>query len=236
MHTMTTSNDVDIFTPSTPNKRKLSEERDDDVIVTPSSSYDSYSDDSARDTDSFVSTPIPDYESPQKRRRTSGSVLDHSKFSPPLMPRFQYRSSALAQQNDHSIAYAQGRPVLDLFTDGSEQSQSTFDLSFLAMPTPSSNTSEIDEKKIPFFALSPRTTMAPPFPHLVEGRRLFEGHIEDGKENVDSSRRRILPSLRMRRAKQQFGKNGTMEQLSLPTLTIHETRQERRSSFPAVAA
>jgi len=236
MNTMASANDFDLFTPSTPNKRKLSEERDDDVIVTPSSSYDSDSDDNARDTDSFVSTPIPDYESPLKRRRMSGAALDYSRFSPPLMPRFQYRPSTLEQQNDQSLSFTRGRPVLDIFTSDREQPENALDLSFLSMPTPPSNVSEMDEAKIPFFALSPRTTMGPPFPYLVEGRRLFVGNAEEEKENGDSLRRRILPSLRMRPSKQQLGKNRMVEELSLPTLTIRETRRERRSSLPAVAA
>jgi len=238
---MTTSNDFDLFTPSTPNKRKLLEERDDDVIVTPSSSYDSDSDDNARDTDSFVSTPIPasfstSYESAQKRQRTSGAALDHSNFSPPLMPRFKYRPSTLPQHNDQSYSFARGRPVLDLFTSDREQSEHGSDLSFLAMPSPPSNGSGIDESKIPSFRLSPRTTMGPPFPNLLVARRLFGGKIVDEKENTDSSRRRILPSLRMRPTKPQFGTKQMVNELSLPTLTIQETRGERRSSYPAVAA
>lgn len=230
---MTTSNDFSLFTPSTPIKRKLSEERDDDVIVTPSSSYDNDSDDDARDTESFVSTPIPTYESPQKRRRTSGASFDFSELSPPLMPRFKYQTSTLAQQNDQSIFFARGRPVLDLFTGEKEQTGNTFDLSFLAMPTPQSNTSEIDESKIPSFALSPRTTLGPPFPHLVEGRVLFGGNTKD---DDSSSRRRIISSLRMRPSKQPFRKDQMADELSLPTLTIQERRHVRRSSVPAVIA
>lgn len=228
--------DFVMFTPSTPNKRKLSEERDDDVIVTPSSSYESDSDDNARDTDAFVSTPCPTSlstpcESPLKRRRTSAAVLDHSKFSPPLMQRFKYRHSTPAEENGRSQCYIPGRPVLDLFTNEREEPVNNNDLSFLAIPTPPSNTSEVDNAKIPSFGLTPRTTAAPSFPLLLDSRRLFGGNTSDEKENV--SRRRILPSLRMRPQRQQLGKARLMEELSLPTLA---PRPERRSSLPAVTA
>lgn len=209
-----------MFTPSTPNKRKLSEERDDDVIVTPSSSYESDSDDNARDTDAFFSTPCPaalsiPCESPLKRRRTSAAALDHSKLSPPLMPRFKYRQST-PEENRRSHCYLPGRPVLDLFTGEREQPFSGDDLSFLAIPTPPSNTSEIYDSKIPSFGLSPRTTMAPSFPLLLDSRRLFGCDKEEGKENV--SRRRILPPLRMRPQRPQLRKSQLVEALALPTL------------------
>lgn len=215
-----TTNDFDMFTPSTPSKRKLSEERDDDVIVTPSSSYDSENDDNSRDTDTFVSTPCPaslsmPCESPLKRRRTSTADLDHSKLSPPLMPRFKYRHST-PEENRRSQCYLPGRPVLDLFTSEQEQPVSDDDLSFLAIPTPPSNTSEIDNSKIPSFGLSPRTTMAPSFPLLLDSRRLFGCSTEVDKENV--SRRRILPPLRMRPQRTQLRKSQLLEELALPTL------------------
>lgn len=237
----TSYNDLGIFTPSTPNKRKLSEERDDDVIVTPSSSCD---EDNARDNDDFVSTPCPasyptPCESPLKRRRTSISALDHSKFSPPLMPRFKYRPSTLEEQNSRSLYYLPGRPVLDLFSGNREQHDNDNDLSFLAIPTPTSNFSEVENTKIPAFGLSPRTTVAPIFPRLLDSRRLFVGDTGYGKENLGENRRPVLPTLRMRPQKQRFGNKQAMEELSLPTLahvTAQGSRQERRSPLPAATA
>ena len=225
------SNDFGIFTPSTPHKRKLSEERDDDAIVTPSSSYD---EENTRDTDAFVSTPCPasfstPCQSPSKRRKTSTEAIDHSKFSPPLMPRFKYRPSTLEQQNDLSLCDAPGRPVLDLFSSDREEPENDDDLSFLAIPTPASNFNEVDTSKVPSFGLSPRTTMAPLFPRLMDSRRLFEGETGHEKENSNIDRRRIIvPALSMRPQKQRFGKEKMMEELSLPTLAdvaIGESRQ-----------
>lgn len=227
----TTTNDLAMLTPSSHNKRKLSEERDDDVIVTPSSSYESDSDDSARDTNSFVSTPSPSLsmpcESPSKRLRPSEAALDHSKLSPPLMPRFKYRHSTTSEEDRRSHRYLPGRLVLDLFANEREQPVSDNDLSFLAIPTPPSNTSEIDSSDIPTFGLSPRTTMAPTFPLLMDYRRLFACNTSDEKENL--SRRRTLPPLRMRPQRPQLGKSQLREELSLPTLvdpTFRESRQE----------
>lgn len=234
-----TSDNFGIFTP---NKRKLSEERDDDAIVTPSSSYGSDIDDNDndRDNEAFISTPCPTYismpcESPSKRRRTSAATLDHSKFSPPLMPRFKYRPSTLEQENGRSKFYLPGRPVLDLFTSDSEQPKNNDHLSFLAIPTPPSNVSEADTSKIPSFGLSPRTTTAPLFPLLLESRQLFGGNIGDEKENESVPRRRMLPPLSMRPQKQGLGKTQLMKELSLPTL-FDATRPERRSSISAVFA
>lgn len=226
-----TLSDFDMLTPSTPNKRKLSDERDDDVIVTPSSSYESDSDDDARD---IVSTPC---ESPLKRCRTSAAPLDHSRFSPPLMPRFKYRHATTEEVNTRSQCHLPGRLVLDLFSSEREQPVGNDDLSFLAIPTPPSNTSDIDSSKIPSFGLSPRTTMAPTFPLLLDSRRLFACRTSDEKENL--SRRRILPPLRMRPQRQQLGKSQLMEELSLPALvdvTFRESSQERRASFSTVSA
>jgi hypothetical protein len=239
----TSFNDLGIFTPSTPHKRKLSEERDDDVIVTPSSSYD---EDNARDSDGFVSTPCPasfptPCESPVKRRKTSISALDHSKFSPPLMPRFKYRPSTVEEQNSRSLCYVPGRPILDLFSRNREQHENDNDndLSFLAIPTPTSTFSEVDNTKIPSFGLSPRTTVAPIFPRLLDSRRLFVGDTGYGKDNFFESRRPMLPTLRMRPQKQRLGNKPAMEELSLPTLvhvTAQGSRQERRSPLPAATA
>lgn len=224
---------IDNSITATPNKRKLRDERDDDIVVTPSSSYDSESDDSTRDTDSFVSTPISACEStpaPHKRRRMSH---DTSQLSPPLMPRFQYRPSSLIQYNDRSHPFARGRPVLDIFEGSStsliEDEQPEDDMSFLAIPTPPSIKSEADDTKIPVFDLSPRTTLAPRFPELMDSHRLF-GNPSDEKEN--DGRRPLLPSLRMRRSRPQeirVGNKEMLEELSLPTLTLRE-------SLPAVAA
>jgi len=233
---------------STPNKRKHCEERDDDIIVTPSSSYDTDSDDSVRDNDVFVSTPCPTFvcESPTKRRKTA--MPGPSQLSPPLMPRFLYRpSSLLSRQKERSHTFAPGRPVLDLFdsnSDSSSMEQPENDLSFLAIPTPPSNTSEMDDEKIPTFVLSPRTTLAPRFPELFDSRRLFGPHYDEEKENeLNGTKRRLLPFLRMRPTsaqKHRSGVNSLIEELSLPTLakvTLQEqSRPERRSSLPAVAA
>jgi len=227
----TTSNDLHMLTPSAPNKRKLSEERDDDVIVTPSSFYESDSDDSARDTNAFVSTPSPSLslpcESPTKRLRPSKAALDHSQLSPPLMPRFKYRHSTIKEENRRTHYHLPGRLVLDLFSSETEQPVSYNDLSFLAIPTPPSRTSEVDASKIPTFGLSPRTTMAPSFPPLLDSRRLFACTTSDEKEN--SYRRRSLPSLRMRPQRPQLGKSHLIQELSLPPLvdaTFKESRQE----------
>lgn len=233
---------------ATPNKRKHCEERDDDVIVTPSSSYDTDSDDSVRDTDAFVATPCPTFvcESPTKRRKTS--MAGPSQLSPPLMPRLHYRpSSLLSRQNERSLTVARGRPVLDLFdsnSDSSSMAQPENDLSFLAIPTPPSNTSEMNDETIPTFELSPRTTLAPRFPELFDSRRLFGPHYDEEKENeLNGTKRRLLPFLRMRPTsaqKHRLGSKPMLEELSLPTLTEvtlrEQSRPERRSSLPAVAA
>lgn len=243
-----TYNHLGFTTLSTPNKRKQMEERDDDIVVTPLSSYDSSSDSDsdARDTDSFVSTPYADTaasESPWKRRKISLALRGHhSDLSPPLMPRLKYRRSSLSSQNNErtrsrSYSFAvRGRPVLDIFGDDSnsyeqQQQRPTNDLSFLAIPTPPS---KISETKIPSFGLSPRTTLAPRFPELFESRRLFGRSLM--LENED---RNPLPSLRMRTSSPQLHKVGTkqlMEELFLPTLTevtLRETWQDR--SNPAAA-
>lgn len=231
---------------STPNKRKHCEERDDDVIVTPSSSYDTDTDDSVRDTEAFVSTPCPTFvcESPTKRRKTA--MPGPSQLSPPLMPRLHYRpSSLLSRQNERSLTFARGRPVLDLFdSDGSSMEQPENDLSSLAIPTPPSNTSEKDDEKIPTFELSPRTTLAPRFPEMFDSRRLFGPHYDEEKENeLNGTKRRLLPFLRMRPTsaqKHRLGSKPMLEELTLPALTEvalqEQSRPERRSSLPAVAA
>lgn len=232
---------------STPNKRKLSEERDDDNIVTPSSSYDSDSDDNARDSDAFLSTPCPSFESPLKRRRKSMAVHNGLwQLSPPLMPRINYRSSSLLSHEFGRLDsfVSSGRPILDLFESNNNE-QSGNDLSFLAIPTPPSHSSNMNKESIPTFGLSPRTTLAPRFPELHDSHWLFGVHTEKEKENEhssSSSSRRLLPSLRMRRSnapKHYLGNKELMEELSLPTLaniTIQESKHERRSSLPAVAA
>jgi len=215
------------FYPFTPNKRKLSDERDDDIIVTPSSSFDeSECDDSPRENDSFVSTPCPSFESPMKRRRTSIDALHNSQLSPPLMPRLQYRPSTLA-----------GHPVLDVFARSSndETEQPENDLSFLAIPIPSSTNFETDKDTIPTFGLSPRTTLPPRLPELLESCQLFGFRNE---KEILSPRRR-LPTLRMRPSNALRSRKPLIEELCLPTLaeiTIGESRHERRSSLPAVAA
>jgi len=210
----TTYNDF-CFT-ATPNKRKQPEERDDDIIVTPSSSYDSDSDDSARDASSILSTPC--YGSPLKRRKISMDGEDLSRFSPPPFPRFKYglASPSSYRDNERSQSFVCGRPVLDIFESSnnsrsrSEQPQN--DLSFLAVPTPPSHTSAAT---IPSFDLSPRTTLAPRFPVLkMDSHRLFE--TKDAKSSI-----RMLPLLRMRPTKPQqlrLGKKQLVEELSLPTL------------------
>lgn len=215
--------------PCTPNKRKLSEERDDDVIVTPTSLFDEKeSDDSPRDTDSYVATPCHCYESPKKRRRTAVDISHSSQLSPPLMPRILYRPSTFAS---HRYERKSGRPILDIFENKSN-------LSFLAIPSPPSTTSEADKDAIPTFGLSPRTTLAPRFPDLLESHPIF-GFPEE-KENVSS--RRLLPALRMKRthgSKLRTGRKHLMKELSLPTLNEIATDQSqrmRRLSLPAVAA
>lgn len=219
--------------PFTPNKRKLSEERDDDIIVTPSSSFDdSECDDSPRDVDSFVSTPCPCFESPMKRRRTFIDALHKSQLSPPLMPRLHYRPSTLAA---HQHERQSGRPVLNLFESSNDNDEE--DLSFLAIPTPPSSTSETDNDAIPTFGLSPRTTLVPRLPELMESCRLFG--FPNNKENLSSRRR--LPALRMRPTRRRRSENKALiEELSLPTLaevsTIEQSTPVRRSSLPAVAA
>lgn len=210
----------------TPNKRKLSEERDDDIVVTPSSSIgESDSDDSPRDSDVFVSTPCPTYESPVKRRRTSIDALRKSQLSPPLMPRLSYRPSKLAtHQNER---FTTGRPVLDLF-ERMESNPSRQDLSFLAIPTPPSVAS--GKETIPTFGLSPRTTLAPRFPELLDPFPAFP----DEKEYLSSNKQ--LPFLRRRpinARKHRIGRKQMIEDLSLPTLA---KMPERRSSLPAMAA
>lgn len=218
------NNDFGLTAFSSPNKRKQLEERDDDIIVTPSSSYsDSDSDADTRDTESFLSTPCPAAGSPLKRRRTM-SMPNHSQFSPPLMPRCKY-------------------PVLD-FLEDSSSSQLNRDLSFLAIPTPPSkaNDTDTDSDMIPSFDLSPRTTLAPHFPELMSSRLHFRVLNHTQKNHAERSRRTLLPSLRMRPTcsqKHRFGAKQLMTELSLPTLadvTIQESRQVRRSSLPAVAA
>jgi hypothetical protein len=160
---------------------------------------------------------------------TSIADLGHSKLSPPLMPRFKYRHST-PEENRRSQCYLPGRPVLDLFTSEQEQPVSDDDLSFLAIPTPPSNTSEIDNSKIPSFGLSPRTTMAPSFPLLLDSRRLFGCSTEVDKENV--SRRRILPPLRMRPQRPQLRKSQLLEELALPTLAdVTAWRRSTRNNF-----
>lgn len=216
-----------VFYHFTPNKRKLPDERDDDIIVTPSSSFDeSECDDSPRENDFFVSTPCPSFESPMKRRRTSIDTLHNSQLSPPLMPRLQYRPSTLA-----------GHPMLNLFessgNDVTEQPEN--DLSFLAIPTPPSTNFETDKDTIPTYGLSPRTTLAPRLPELLESCQLFGFRNE---KEILSSRRR-LPTLRMRPSNALRSRKPPSEELCLPTLaeiTIGESRHERRSSLPAVAA
>jgi len=207
----------------TPNKRKLTEERDDDIVVTPSSSIsDSDSDDSPRDSDSFVSTPYPAFESPLKRRRINAH---NSQLSPPLMPRLSYRPSKLAtHQNERFTA---GRPVVDIF-ERMDRSLVHQDLSFLAIPTPPSVESE--KNAIPTFGLSPRTTLAPRFPELLDPFPPFP----EEKENSTSSKH--LPILRRRpinARRHRIGRKQMIEELSLPTLN---EMPERRSSLPAMAA
>mmetsp|Transcript_12888 Transcript_12888/g.32472 ORF Transcript_12888/g.32472 Transcript_12888/m.32472 type:complete len:215 (+) Transcript_12888:147-791(+) len=205
----------------TPNKRKLSDERDDDVVVTPSSSFDeSDCDDSPRETDTFLSTPCPTFESPLKRRRTSMPALHNSQLSPPLMPRLSYRPSNLAtHQNER---YTSGRPVLDIFECKSSEESN---LSFLAIPTPPSAIS--DKDAIPTFGLSPRTTLAPRFPELVDAFPVFP----DEKENLNL--RKVLPVLRRRPINAPKRRLQLIQDLSLPTLA---EVPERRSSLPAIAA
>jgi len=207
----------------TPNKRKLSDERDDDIVVTPSSSFDESDcdcDDSPRDTDAFLTTPCPNFESPLKRRRTSMLALHNSQLSPPLMPRLSYRPSNLAtHQNER---YTSGRPFLDIFECKSGKEAN---LSFLAIPTPPSATS--DKDTIPTFGLSPRTTLAPRFPGLVDGFPV----LPDEKEKVNS--RKLLPVLRMRPMNARKRRSQLIQDLSLPTLA---EVPERRSSLPAIAA
>ena len=215
--------------PCTPNKRKLSEERDDDVIVTPISLFDDKeSDDSPRDNDSFVSTPCHCYESPKKRRRTAVDISHSYQLSPPLMPRILYRPSTLAS---HRHERKSGRPILDVFENKSN-------LSFLAIPSPSATTTEADKDTIPTFGLSPRTTLAPRFPDLLESHPM--SGFPDEKENVSS--RRLLPALRMKRthgSKLRTGRKHFMKELSLPTLNeiaADQSRNMKRLSIPAVGA
>lgn len=199
---------------ATPNKRKQPEERDDDIIVTPSSSYDSDSDDSARDTSPILSTPCSG--SPLKRRKISMDGGDLSRFSPPPFPRFKYglASPSSYRDNERTQPFVRGRPVLDIFerSNSSRSAQPENDMAFLAVPTPPSHTSAA---KIPSFDLSPRTTLAPRFPMLkMDSRRLFE--MKDAKSSI-----RMLPSLSMRPTKPQqlrLGKKQLVEELSLPTL------------------
>lgn len=227
--------------PCTPNKRKLSDERDDDVVVTPISIDYSDCDDSPRDTDAFVSTPCPSFESPMKRRRTAIDAFHNSQLSPPLMPRLHYRPSTLAT---HQFERKSGRPILDIFKSNStnnileDRQPEEDDLSFLAIPTPPSARSETNKEAIPTLGLSPRTTLAPRFPDLVESHLVFE--FPDEKENL--SRGRLLPALRMRRThglRRRSGRKQLIEDLTMPTLsevTIEQSHRERRDSLPAVAA
>lgn len=214
--------------PCTPNKRKLSEDRDDDAIVTPSLLDDRASDDSPRDTDPIVSTPYLCFESPMKRRRTAIDISDSFRLSPPPMPQIRYRPSRLAS---HRYERMSARPILDVF-------ENVNDLSFLAIPTPPSATSHADQDIIPTFGLSPRTTLAPRFPDLLESHPIFG--FPDEKENVSSRRR--LPALRMRRTnglKLRTGRKHLDKELSQPTLdeiATGQSRSERRLSLPAVAA
>lgn len=213
-------NDFDLTVLSSPNKRKQPEERDDDAIVTPSSSYDydSDSDDSARDTCSLFSTPCPTpcVESPTKRRRlTTAKTGNHSHFSPPLMPQLKYQSSEMSGERFHIF---HGRPVLNIFEHDNDSSgnrvQPENDLSFLAIPTPPSDSSiEANGAKVPYFDLSPRTTLAPRIPEFFDSRRL---NARDEKENK-CSRRRPLPSLRMRPSNTRFGIRKLMGELTLPS-------------------
>lgn len=231
---------------STPIKRKQPEERDDDIIVTPLSTFDdSESDDSPRDTDSLFSTPC-NFESPIKRRRTSLIIRGPSQLSPPLMRRIEYRPSSISSQmnNERSNSFLHGRPVLDIFesSSSSEQPENDIsDLSFLAIPTPPSMSSNVNESEIPSFDLSPRTTLAPRFPDLHDSRLLFPA-VHIGKENMNSntSSRRRLPPLRMRPSNARNYRHGSrqmMEELALPTLAeITLGEPERRSSLPAVVA
>lgn len=197
---------------SSPNKRKQ-EERD-EVIVTPSSSYDddSDSDDSTRDTDSLYTTPCPTSyaESPSKRRRCSTAEI--GSLSPPPMPQLKYQSSTMAGER---FQIFHRRPVLNIFDDNSSNTtQPDDDLSFLAIPTPpSENTIESNRSKVPSFDLSPRTTLAPRIPEFFDSRRL---NVLDEKENK-CSRRRPLPSLRMRPSNARFGIRKVMGELTLPT-------------------
>jgi len=235
---------------STPNKRK-SEKRDDEVIVTPSSTFDdSECDDSPRDTDSFVSTPCQSFESPVKRRKTSLTIRGPSQLSPPLMRRIEYRPTSISSHanSERSSSFLRGRPVLDIFDSSgssiSEQPENDLsELSFLAIPTPPSLISKANESQIPSFDLSPRTTLAPQFPELHDSRLLFPRfHAEIENKNSNTSSRRRLPPLRMRPTNTRNHRTGTrqmMEELSLPTLseiTLREPQRERRSSLPAVAA
>lgn len=214
-----------LFTP-TNSKRKLSEERDDDIVVTPSSSFDeTESDDSPRDSDAFLSTPCPVFKSPLKRRRTANNALHNSELSPPLMPRLSYRPSKLAaHQNERFTA---GRPVLDIF-EYKRSGESQQDLSFLAIPTPPSVAS--DEDVIPTFGLSPRTTLAPRFPELLDPFPAFpdEKEIPKSQNTLPLLKRRPINSRKHRAGRMQL-----IEELSLPTLS---EMPERRSSFPAMAA
>merc|ERR1712100_21532 len=109
-------------------------------------------------------------------------------LSPPLMPRLLYRPSTLA-------AHQHERPVLNLFESSNDEPVEE-DLSFLAIPSPPSATSKTDNDEIPTFGLSPRTTLVPRLPELMESCRLFA--FPDEKENLLSRRR--LPALRMRPA------------------------------------
>jgi hypothetical protein len=223
--------------PCTPNKRKLSEKRDDDVVITPSLIEDDECDDSPRDTNDFVSTPCMSFESPMKRRRTAIDVARKSQLSPPPMPRIRYRPSTLA---GHQFERKGGRPILDIFVSDSniERRQHEENLSFLEIPTPPSARNETDKDSIPIFGLSPRTTLAPRFPNLLESHPIF-GFPE---EEESFPRGRLLPALRMRRTygpKRLSGRMQLIEDLSMPTLaevTIEQSQRERRNSLPAVAA
>merc|ERR1712224_1042353 len=180
---------------ATPNKRKHLE--CEDVIVTPSSSYDS-DECNTPDENSYPSTPC---ESPIKRRKTA----NFSQLSPPLMPRLSYQPAL----NERSNTYARGRPFLDLFANEDNELPEN-DLSFLAIPAIPPQTSGSHEEEIPSFGLSPRTTLIPRFsesmPRFPEIHDSYfldhetSDNNEDKENNGVSKTRRPLrlPSLRMR--------------------------------------
>jgi hypothetical protein len=208
--------DFDSTVFSSPNKRKQ-EERDDDVIVTPSSSYDndSDSDDSTRDSESLYWTPCPTLYAGSSTKRRRRSTAEIGNLSPPPMPQLKYQSSKMAEERFHIF---HRRSVLNIFEHDNDSSANTIgpdnDLSFLAIPTPPSDSSiEANGAKVPYFDLSPRTTLAPRIPEFFDSRRL---NARDEKENK-CSRRRPLPSLRMRPSNTRFGIRKLMGELTLPS-------------------